>query len=56
MKSVDDSCFADNFGYTEDLGDLILLNYIPIFLKSATARMQQYAPSGFTFNTNGKTR
>ena len=35
-----------------DLGDLILLQYSTIYLKAATARMNQHAPKGFTFNTN----
>ena len=47
-----DSCFNDNDDPTGELGDLDLLTYIPIYLKSATARMQQYAPAGFTFTTN----
>jgi hypothetical protein len=47
-----DSCFNDNNATIGDLGDLDLLAYLSIYLKSATARMQKYAPPGFTFNVN----
>jgi hypothetical protein len=47
-----DSCFNDNDIPIEDLGDLDLLNYLSIYLETATARMQAYAPAGFTFNVN----
>jgi hypothetical protein len=45
------SCANDNedIGY---IGDNDIYQYIPIYLQDATARMQQYAPSGFTFTTN----
>lgn len=47
-----DSCFNDNNATIGDLGDLDLLTYLKIYLKDATARMQKYAPAGFTFNVN----
>jgi len=47
-----DSCLNDNNSPIGDLGDLDLESYIEIYLKDATARFQQYAPSGFTFNAN----
>ena len=47
-----DSCFNDNDSPTGVLGDLILLNYLPVYLKDAQKRMQQHAPSGFTFTLN----
>lgn len=34
------------------IGDLDQASYSAIYLQNATARMQQYAPSGFDFNTN----
>jgi hypothetical protein len=34
------------------LGDISLYVYIPKYLTNATARMQAYAPSNFTFTTN----
>lgn len=49
-----DSCFNDvNFtiGY---LGDINVEQYITIYLPAATQRLQQYAPSGFVLNVNGK--
>lgn len=49
-----DSCFNDNNVPTGELGDLDLENYLKIYLVDATARLQQYAPEGFTLNTNGK--
>ncbi|KAI9822640.1 MAG: hypothetical protein M1827_000359 [Pycnora praestabilis] len=47
-----DSCFNDNDDVIGYLGDSDLFTYIPLYLTNATARMQQYAPSGFTFTTN----
>jgi hypothetical protein len=47
-----DSCFNDNNATLGDLGDLDLLTYLTVYLKDATARMQKYAPPGFTFNVN----
>ena len=42
------NCNDDNIGY---LGDIDLLQYAPKYLTNATARIQQYAPSGFNFTT-----
>ncbi|CAD6588651.1 MAG: hypothetical protein ASARMPREDX12_003398 [Alectoria sarmentosa] len=47
-----DSCFNDNDAVIGYLGDDDLFAYIPKYLNNATARMQHYAPSGFTFDTN----
>ena len=47
-----DSCFNDDDDVIGYLGDADLFTYIPKYLKNATARLQKYAPSGFTFNTN----
>ena len=47
-----DSCFNDNDDVIGFLGDSDLFAYIPKYLKNATARMQKYAPAGFTFTTN----
>ena len=47
-----DSCFNDYDEVIGYLGDSDLFTYIPKYLQNATARMQKYAPSGFTFNTN----
>ncbi|KAF2490043.1 3-phytase [Lophium mytilinum] len=47
-----DSCFNDDNDPTGQLGDLDLEGYIPMYLKTATARMQQFAPSGFSFTAN----
>ena len=47
-----DSCFNDDLAPGGQLGDLNLLNYLHVYLPAATKRMQQYAPSGFTFNVN----
>jgi hypothetical protein len=47
-----DSCVNDFNEPIADLGDQLLEKYIPIYLTEATARMQQYAPTGFTFNVN----
>jgi hypothetical protein len=47
-----DSCFNDNDAPGGQLGDLDVEQYIPLYLKDATARMQQYAPAGFSFNVN----
>ena len=47
-----DSCFNDNDPSIGYLGDDDLFKYIPLYLANATARMQQHAPAGFTFNTN----
>ena len=47
-----DSCFNDDDDVIGYLGDADLFAYIPKYLQNATARMQQYAPPGFTFSTN----
>lgn len=48
-----DSCFADDLPYLGDIGDRDLITeYVPLYLKDATARLQQYAPAGFSFNVN----
>ncbi|KAL9090005.1 MAG: hypothetical protein Q9165_005534 [Trypethelium subeluteriae] len=47
-----DSCFNDNDPEIGYLGDYDLYPYIAKYLPAATARLQQYAPKGFTFNTN----
>ena len=49
-----DSCFDDYDSPVADLGDINLERYVATYLRDATSRMQQYAPSGFTFNVNGK--
>jgi len=46
-----DSCFEDYF--TWDFGDLdLFFQYVPLYIGAATARMNAYAPDGFTFNDN----
>jgi hypothetical protein len=47
-----DSCFNDDVDGIGDIGDNDVYNYIPVYLTAATARLQAYAPAGFTFNTN----
>jgi Histidine phosphatase superfamily (branch 2) len=47
-----DSCFNDNLSPGGIIGDLILETYVPIYLKNATSRLQQYAPSGFKLSVN----
>ena len=47
-----DSCFNDKDQVIGYLGDLNLFQYIPKYLGAATARLQKYAPSGFTFTVN----
>lgn len=47
-----DSCTNDNDALIGFLGDDDLFSYIPKFLKNATARLQQYAPSDFVLTTN----
>ncbi|KAJ8609212.1 hypothetical protein MRB53_039248 [Persea americana] len=47
-----DSCFNDNNDVPGYDGDDDLFAYIPKYLGNATARLQKYAPAGFTFNTN----
>lgn len=47
-----DSCKNDNSVPVEDIGDLILLNYLPIYLTNATQRLKQYVPSDFDLTIN----
>ena len=47
-----DSCFNDNVPAIGYIGDDDVYTYIPIYLKNATARLQEYAPSGFQLTTN----
>lgn len=47
-----DSCFNDNIENIGYLGDQGVLKYLPKYLGPATARLQRYAPKGFTFNYN----
>ena len=47
-----DSCFNDNIAAIGYIGDDDVYTYIPIYLANATARLQAYAPNGFTFTTN----
>ena len=47
-----DSCFNDNVDSIGYIGDSDLFTYIPLYLSNATARLQNYVPSGFTLNTN----
>ena len=47
-----DACFAD-YGPGGLLGDDdLLFTYVPLYIRGATTRMNQYAPAGFTFNNN----
>ena len=47
-----DSCANDNVESIGYIGDADLFTYVAIYLQAATARMQQYAPTGFVFTTN----
>ncbi|GAB7349237.1 hypothetical protein MBLNU459_g8398t1 [Dothideomycetes sp. NU459] len=47
-----DSCFNEDVDNLGDLGDLDLYQYIAIYLKNATARLQTYVPSGFNLTLN----
>lgn len=48
-----DSCYEENEPAIEYEGDEdMFLQYVPLYIKDATARMNQYAPSGFSFNDN----
>lgn len=49
-----DSCFNDDDDTIGYLGDISLEKYVAKYLQAATSRLQQYAPSGFTLNVNGK--
>ncbi|KAK5113341.1 hypothetical protein LTR62_003440 [Meristemomyces frigidus] len=47
-----DSCYEDVL-QSIDLGDLdLFFGYVPLYIGAATKRMNQYAPTGFTFNNN----
>lgn len=48
-----DSCFNDDNAFNGDIGDRDMFGeYVPMYLKAATARLQQHAPAGFTLNVN----
>ena len=48
-----DSCFEYIFPEIGEIGDYdLLFQYVPLYIGDATARMNQYAPEGFTFNNN----
>jgi hypothetical protein len=48
-----DSCFADNLDVPGYIGDEdMFLQWVPLYIKNATARVNQYVPSGFKFNDN----
>jgi hypothetical protein len=47
-----DSCTNDFDPVTGYLGDLDLLNYLPIYLSDAQTRLSQYVPSGFNLTIN----
>lgn len=48
-----DSCFADDYPNIGSIGDYdMFLQYVPLYIANATARMNSYAPSGFQFNDN----
>ncbi|KAE9363417.1 phosphoglycerate mutase-like protein [Stipitochalara longipes BDJ] len=47
-----DSCFNYNNAIIGTLGDQDLFTYLPKYLTAATARLQKYAPAGFTLTVN----
>ncbi|EPE07535.1 histidine phosphatase [Ophiostoma piceae UAMH 11346] len=47
-----DSCHNDGLEPIIDLGDWDMWPYVGRYLKAATARLQPYAPKGFTLTTN----
>jgi hypothetical protein len=48
-----DSCFADLLDIPGYIGDEdMFLQWVPLYIKNATARVNQYVPSGFKFNDN----
>jgi len=47
-----DSCINDGDTVIGYLGDLDLYTYLPRYLTVVTARLQKYAPQGFTFSVN----
>lgn len=47
-----DSCFEDDL-QSYDLGDQdLLFQYVPLYINDSTARVNAYAPAGFTFTNN----
>lgn len=43
----------DDFPFVGYIGDYdMFFHYVPLYLKDATARVNQYAPANFTFNLN----
>lgn len=47
-----DSCFNDDLDPIGDIGDIDIFTYIPKYLQAATARLNQYVPSGFELTVN----
>ena len=48
-----DSCYEYDYPYVGQIGDYdLFFQYVPMYLADATARMNQYAPAGFSFNHN----
>jgi hypothetical protein len=47
-----DSCANNNDEPIVDMGDQDVIKYVAIYLSGAMGKLQQYAPSGFTFNVN----
>lgn len=47
-----DSCTNYNKETIWDMGDLLLLDYIPVYLANATARLSAYVPEGFAWTVN----
>lgn len=48
-----DSCYADFIENIYDIGDRDLMShYVPLYLRDATKRMNEYAPKGFQFTVN----
>ncbi|SMY23758.1 unnamed protein product [Zymoseptoria tritici ST99CH_1A5] len=48
-----DSCYRDLLDDVSYFGDrLMFLQYVPLYIENATARINKYAPSGFQFNNN----
>lgn len=48
-----DSCYEYDFLDVGSIGDYdMFFQYVPLYIKNATARMNAYAPQGFSFNDN----
>lgn len=47
-----DSCLNEDTEPILDMGDQSVINYVALYLPAATARLQAYAPAGFTFTVN----